>query len=104
MTNDIVERLNRADNLAIPGEPRSIFCDAAAEIARLRLTDAERKAVERAADLIDAKTCGDSPTLRGLLERLAWFFATEHDKRAIEHTEHGGKCKVLHSDATAKRE
>ena len=34
------------------------------------LTDAEREAVERAADLIDAKTCGDSATLRSLLERL----------------------------------
>lgn len=34
------------------------------------LTDAEREAVERAADLIDAKTCGDSATLRALLERL----------------------------------
>ena len=34
------------------------------------LTDAEREAVERAADLIDAKTCGDSATLRLLLERL----------------------------------
>ena len=33
------------------------------------LTDAEREAVERAADLIDNKTCGDSSTLRGLLER-----------------------------------
>ena len=35
----------------------------------LALTDEEREAVERAADLIDAKTCGDSATLRGLLER-----------------------------------
>ena len=34
------------------------------------LTDEEQKAVERAADLIDAKTCGDSATLRGMLERL----------------------------------
>ena len=33
------------------------------------LTDAERAAVERAADLIDNKTCGDSSTLRALLER-----------------------------------
>jgi hypothetical protein len=41
------------------------------EIARLRLTDEEREAVERAADLIDAKTCGDSSTLRALLERLS---------------------------------
>ena len=34
------------------------------------LTDAEREAIERAADLIDAKTCGDSSTIRSLLERL----------------------------------
>ena len=34
------------------------------------LTVEERAAVERAADLIDAKTCGDSATLRLLLERL----------------------------------
>ena len=34
------------------------------------LTDEEREAVERAADLIDAKTCGSSATLRSLLERL----------------------------------
>ena len=34
------------------------------------LTDEERAAFERAADLIDAKTCGDSATLRSLLERL----------------------------------
>ena len=39
------------------------------EIKRLRLTDAEREAIERAADVIDAKTCGDPATLRGLLER-----------------------------------
>ena len=41
------------------------------EIARLRLTDAEREAVEQAADLIDAKTCGDPATLRALLARLS---------------------------------
>jgi hypothetical protein len=35
------------------------------------LTDAEREAVERAADLIDSKTCGDPSTLRGLLARLS---------------------------------
>jgi hypothetical protein len=33
------------------------------------LTDAEREAIERAADVIDSKTCGDPATLRGLLER-----------------------------------
>jgi hypothetical protein len=46
------------------------FNNAVAEIQRLRLTAAEREAVERAADLIDNKTFGDSATLRGLLERL----------------------------------
>jgi hypothetical protein len=35
------------------------------------LTDAEREAVENAADVIDAKTCGNAATLRGLLARLA---------------------------------
>lgn len=39
------------------------------EIERLTLTDSEREAVEQAADLIDAKTCGDPATLRSLLER-----------------------------------
>ena len=38
-------------------------------LAATRLTEAEREAVERAADLIDNKTCGDSSTLRALLER-----------------------------------
>jgi hypothetical protein len=33
------------------------------------LADAEREAIERAADVIDSKTCGDPATLRGLLER-----------------------------------
>ena len=47
-----------------------LLAEARDEIERLRLTDAEREAVERAADLIDNKTCGDSSTLRGLLERL----------------------------------
>jgi hypothetical protein len=33
------------------------------------LTDAERKAIEEAADFIDAKSCASSATLRSLLER-----------------------------------
>jgi hypothetical protein len=96
--SDIVERLNRAGDLAIPGEPCAIFYEAADEIESLRLairrlaeqdatmsvcggavtvtldatlTDAEREAVENAADVIDAKTCGNAATLRGLLARLA---------------------------------
>ena len=55
------------------------FKNAVAEIQRLRLTDAEREAVERAADLIDNKTCGDSSTLRGLLERCSQFANSESD-------------------------
>ena len=47
-----------------------LLAEARDEIDRLRLTDAEREAVERAADLIDNKTFGDSATLRGLLERM----------------------------------
>ena len=50
--------------------PRLKAMNDALDRNRLRLTDAEREAVERAADLIDNKTCGDSSTLRGLLERL----------------------------------
>ena len=38
-------------------------------LERARLTDEEREAIERAADLVDAKTCGDPATLRRLLER-----------------------------------
>ena len=34
--SDIVERLNRAGDLAIPGEPCAVFYDAADEIERLR--------------------------------------------------------------------
>jgi len=35
--SDIVERLSRAGDLAIPGEPCAVFYDAADEIERLRL-------------------------------------------------------------------
>jgi hypothetical protein len=84
---DIVERLNDV-RFAAPAWMRPVVDEAADEIGRLRfriavytagvsaaretktLTDAEREAVERASDLIDNKTCGDSSTLRGLLERL----------------------------------
>jgi hypothetical protein len=87
---DITTRLRqtRADMIGTDDEQHHCDChDAAAEIerlrsshatavqrlayeiGRLRLTDAEREAIERAADLIDSKTCGDPATLRGLLER-----------------------------------
>ena len=83
--SDIIERLNSAGDLAIPGEPRRLFYDAANEIERLRLTAAEREAVERAADLIDAKTCGDSSTLRSLLSRTGSDDAKTGDDEAECH-------------------
>ena len=54
----------------LDGPVRELRAAFAAGQSGMRLTDAEREAVERAADLIDAKTCGDSATLRELLERL----------------------------------
>jgi hypothetical protein len=69
--SDILERLAACIAGTVTPEDRdAIALEACAEIVRLRLTAAEREAVERAADLIDAKTCGDSSTLRALLERL----------------------------------
>ena len=50
------------------------------------LTDAEREAVERAADLIDNKTCGDSSTLRGLLERIGTTATASFRRRKNERT------------------
>lgn len=48
---------------------RDLLIDCRAEIKRLRLTDAEREALEWAATHLD--NCGwGSATLRGLLERL----------------------------------
>lgn len=59
---------------------RDLLIDCRAEIARLRLTDAERAAVEKAAataqEAVDKKLLGweddaaTAATLRGLLERL----------------------------------
>lgn len=68
-TGDIVTRLRnwRGLHLAHAGE---LFEEAADEIARLRLTDAERQAIRRAAavadEFHDSRLGG---TLRGLLER-----------------------------------
>ena len=68
--SDIVERLNRAGDLAIPGEPCGIYYDAANEIERLRLTDEEREAIERLEDHCAKTHCVDTArVLRGLLER-----------------------------------
>ena len=72
--SDIVERLNRAGDLAIPGEPCGIYYDAANEIERLRLTDEEREAIESA--VLDYEQNDDDAdcarmvsTLRGMLDR-----------------------------------
>jgi hypothetical protein len=60
-----IRRLAEQDaTLSVQGGNVTVTVDAT-------LTDEERKAVERAADLIDNKTCGDSSTLRGLLERMS---------------------------------
>jgi hypothetical protein len=69
---DIVIRLRqtRADMIGTDDEQHYWDVhDAANEIERLRLTDAERGAVEAAADFIDKHSYGSSDTLRGLLER-----------------------------------
>lgn len=66
--SDIVDRLNRAGDLAIPGEPCGIYYDAANEITRLRLTDAERSAIKEASEFYVGTRTGVA--LRGLLERL----------------------------------
>ena len=95
--SDIVERLNRAGDLAIPGEPCAIFYDAANEIERLRLairrlaeqdatlsvqggnvtvtmdgtlTDEEREAIVAAVAFFSRGYGTTADTLRGLLERL----------------------------------
>jgi len=95
IANELRERSLRAEQ---EGEPLALLDEAADEIERLRLairrlaeqdatlsvhggsvtvtmdaalTDAEREAIENAADVIDAKTCGNAATLRLLLSRLA---------------------------------
>jgi hypothetical protein len=66
---DLVQRLR---DRAYSGLPDPLSEQAANEIERLRLTDAEREAVEVAAEAY-SEDCGDrfAATLRGLLERLA---------------------------------
>jgi len=68
IAKELRERSLRAEQ---EGEPLALLDEAADEIERLRLTDAEREAIERAADVIDSKTCGDPAALRGLLERTS---------------------------------
>lgn len=82
--NDIVTRLRqtRADMLGSDDEQHYWDChDAAAEIERLRLTDAEREAVDDGLRCVEyvaahgdparADLASSAATLRGLLERTA---------------------------------
>jgi hypothetical protein len=60
---EAIRRLAEQDaTLSVQGGNVTVTMDAT-------LTDEEREAIERAADVIDSKTCGDPATLRGLLER-----------------------------------
>jgi hypothetical protein len=59
-------------NLATAVEFQSEIARLHAEIERLRLTDAEREAIEWAARMVDSVNRGDpgrAATLRGLLDR-----------------------------------
>lgn len=75
--SDIVTRLRqtRADMIGTDDEQHYWDChDAAAQIERLRLTDAEREAVEKAARLSSdwgPEWADHTATLRGLLERVS---------------------------------
>ena len=67
--SDIVERLRRWTHAVDAAPACDLMDEAADEIARLRLTDAEREAVEWAVSA--ARDCEHpaDDTLRGLLER-----------------------------------
>lgn len=65
---DICERLRSTPRSDI----REVMCEAAAEIARLRLTAAERSAIRDAADRyasLTPESAATAATLRGLLDR-----------------------------------
>ena len=68
--NDICERLRK--EIAWEKDVGELLEEAAVEIARLRLTDAEREAVELSYSRLTADThyASVAATLRGLLERL----------------------------------
>jgi hypothetical protein len=71
IANELRERSLRAEQ---EGEPLALLDDAADEIERLRLTDAEREAIECGIQAIglapyDERTLAYADTLRTLLER-----------------------------------
>ena len=72
-SSDIVQRLRGLQSVHL-ARLHAIMEEAADEIGRLRLTDAEREAVADAADRyaeITPESAETAATLRGLLERLA---------------------------------
>lgn len=75
--NDILERLSHCIAGTVTPEDRdAITLEACAEIARLRLTGAEREAIRWAADAYAVRGAADgresvnAATLRGLLDRI----------------------------------
>lgn len=75
--SDLVQRLRDSVRACRALDRSALLAEAADEIERLRLTDAEREAVEAAARIIDAYdddmdgfSSGAAATLRGLLERM----------------------------------
>ena len=76
IANELRERSLRAEQ---EGEPLALLDEAADEIERLRLTDLEREAIERAADWLyrwqethgyHSSENGDLATLRSMLSRI----------------------------------
>lgn len=73
--SDIVERLRASVTQCRAVDRSELLAEAAAEIERLRLTDAERRAISWAANVTDDGWPGSHAksmiaTLRGLLERM----------------------------------
>jgi hypothetical protein len=71
---DITTRLRRWTHAADAAPASDLMDEAAAEIARLRLTNEEREAIDEAADFYggveeDARCQTIAVTLRGLLDR-----------------------------------
>jgi hypothetical protein len=70
---DITTRLRRWTHAADAAPASDLMDEAAAEIARLRLTDEEREAIDEAAnfyaDVDDSRCQSLAVTLRGLLDR-----------------------------------
>jgi hypothetical protein len=68
--SDIVEQLRASVTQCRAVDRSALLAAAADEIERLRLTDAEREAIEQAIEFIDENSCWQPKALRGLLKRL----------------------------------